>query len=212
MGYDIKFVSISEVIAWTKRTGKPLNELKYYVDVDENAEDYLSYNFGRHFRDIWLAHESFGKTTEKFAEDLRAASKKLTEDNISAEIPKGIYEITGKPFDGWSSDIRVFHCHIKRLLKLCEENPACIVLADIDHGIYITEEDIKNAEDSFSEKKKEPLPFVAYFRHPLNGNMKVDTFGKACEIAIITKQNGDERYEMWEELAWKLPGAPSVSN
>jgi hypothetical protein len=38
--------------------------------------------------------------------------------------------------------------------------------------------------------------------------MKVDTFEKACEIAMIVKKNNDGRWVMWESLAWKLPGAP----
>lgn len=209
MGYDIKFVSISEVIAWMKRTGKSLTELEYFEDIEEDEGSYLSYNFGC-FSDIWYERESFGKTTEDFAKDLRAASKELTENKISAEIPGGIFEKTGKPFDGWSSDLRVFHWHIKRLLKLCEDNPACIVLADIGHDIYVTEEELKDTKSV--PKKKKPLPFVTYFRHPLKGTVKVDTFEKACEISIITKQGGDECWKIWEELAWKLPGAPSVSN
>jgi hypothetical protein len=63
-----------------------LTELEYFEDIEEDEGSYLSYNFGC-FSDIWYERESFGKTTEDFAKDLRAASKELTENKISAEIP-----------------------------------------------------------------------------------------------------------------------------
>ena len=168
-----------------------------YFNIDnlnEQESTYLSYNFSK-FSDIWYACESFGKTSNAFADDLREASRKLTEKKVIAEIPSGIREITTRygetkqvPYDGWTPDIRVFHWHIKRLLKVCEDNPGCLVIADIEHSIHITEEDIKSCDEC---KVKESPAFVTYYRHPLKGNMKIDTFEKACEIAMIAKKNND---------------------
>lgn len=97
-------------------------------------------------------------------------------------------------------------------MKICEDNPRCLVLADISHSIHITEEDLYNDKDKGNDNENETPTFITYYRHPLKGNMKVDTFEKASEIAIISKRNNDPRWKAWEELAWKLPGAPSISS
>lgn len=217
MGYDITLVSLYDIAEWLRDNGKTIEDIEYFEvrDMDEQESTYLSYNFSK-FSEIWYARNSFGKTSEEFANDLREASKKLTEQKVVAEIPSGFRETITQsgekkqvPYDGWTPDSRVFHWHIKRLLKICEDNPGCVVLADIDHGIHITEEELKNCDKI---KVKEQPHFVTYYRHPLKGNVKVDTFEKACEIAMIAKKNQDERWIMWEELAWCLPGAPRIKN
>ena len=217
MGYDITLVTLSSVKRWLDKNNKTISDIPSYCqDFKESEETYLSYNFSK-FSDIWYARTSFGKTSEEFANDLRKASAFLTEKRVIPEIPKGLFEIVEfngnikkQPFDGWSTDIRVFHWHIKRLLKICEDNPKCLVLADISHSIHITEEDLY--EDEEDDGENETPTFITYYRHPVKGNMKVDTFEKASEIAIISKRNNDPRWKAWEELAWKLPGAPSISS
>lgn len=80
-------------------------------------------------------------------------------------------------------------------------------MADICHSIHITDDDLEDV----TEVKKEKPTFITYYRHPLKGTMKVDTFEKACELAMIAKKKNDQRWEMWENLAWELPGAPTVT-
>lgn len=213
MGYDISFVPIYRVSNWVTKTGKNPDEMCYndYSKFEENECTYLSYNFAI-FRKLWFARDNFGKTSEEFAKRLREASKELTKRKISDKIPSGIYEKTGEPFDGYSSDIRVFHYHIKRLIKVCEDNPKCVVFADIVHDVHITKEDLDYDEEDDDGTDEEKESFHTYFRHPLKGNMRVDTFEKACEVSVILKKSGDIRWEFWEDFAWKLPGAPVISN
>jgi hypothetical protein len=147
MGYDITLISLYDIAQFLKN-GKSINDIQDNV-FDEQELTYLSYNFSK-FSEIWFARNSFGKTTEEFANDLRKASEKLNEQKVSAEIPKGFYETTKKkqvPYDDWTPDIRVFHWHIKRLLKICEDKPGCLVLADIGHSIKITKKDLQNCDE-----------------------------------------------------------------
>jgi hypothetical protein len=213
MGYDITLILLSEIANIENK-----DEMLLYNVISklpEQESTYLSYNFSK-FKNIWYACDSFGKTSEEFANDLRTASQKLTNMNIIAEIPKELQkfetihgEIKMMPFDGWTPDIRVFYYHIKRLLKICEDNPHCIVIADIEHSIYVTIDEILSFSNVVRPVRNTET-FITYYRHPIKGNMKVDTFEKACEIAQIAKKMNDTMYIHWEELAWQLPGAPSI--
>jgi hypothetical protein len=50
----------------------------------------------------------------------------------------------------------------------------------------------------------------SYYRHTIKGNMKVDTFEKACEIAQITKKMKDPQSIFWEDFAWTLSDAQLI--
>lgn len=205
MGYDIKLVTLSSVKKCLVKNNKNIIDISSYrQDFKENEETYLSYNFNK-FRDIWYPITSFGKTSENFANDLRKASEFLIKKKVIPEIPKELF--SNIQFDGWSTDIRVFHWNIKRLLKICKDNPRCLVLADVDHFIHITEKDL--CYDNYVLENTPP-PIVEYFHHPLNGNMLVDTFEKARQIVIFLKGENNELYKVWEILAWKLQGSPHI--
>lgn len=216
MGYDIKFVPFRVVSNWLTETGKELKEMYIndYLKFPADGYTSLSYNFGI-FSDFWDAYDNFGKTSKEFAESLRKASRELTNRNISDKIPSGICEKTGEPFDTCTSDIRVFHNNIMRLIEVCEDNPRCVVFADTDHDMHISREDLDYDEDNENdddETDEEKESFHVYFCHPLKGNMIVDRFEKACEVSMILKKSGDVRWKSWEDLAWKLPGAPVISH
>ena len=111
MGFDIAFITIREAKRVAKATGKTFKELDYFDFNFNECTSYLSYNFSV-FHEIWYARDSFGKTSEEFADDLREASVRLTNWRVDAIVPDGLWENpkTGKKekYTAWTPELRVF--------------------------------------------------------------------------------------------------------
>lgn len=57
----------------------------------------------------------------------------------------------------------------------------------------------------------EPAPNgpVTNYRHPIKGNMKIDSYATAMEIHLLTLKDGDHnRANMWYDLAHQMPDCP----
>jgi hypothetical protein len=196
---------------------RPVEDLddvnSYYLlsSIEEVEQTYLSYNFGK-FSHIWYLRDWLGGTSDDMAEALRAALIRMSKDGVMPCIPDEIWErtefdgkIVREKMNGWTPDLRVFAYHLKRLKQICEDNPQCLVTADIDWDWQIELEDLP---DPAKESDKPGPQFVAYYRHPIKGQMKIDTFAKASEIYTLAVLNKDPRAPQWLELAQSMPDAP----
>lgn len=213
MGYDIELIRLSQVAGVLPEDKKTTSEGVLGCDTTAlqglpvQAESYLSYNFYC-FNNYWALRDQLGKRSEEVAKSLVEALARLDKDSVVAEIPNESCLCNGvmKPMDGWTPDIRVFAYHLKRLHTLCHENPKCLVIADIYWDWQITEKDLQD-DDEVDDTISEPAP-VTYYRHPIDGTIKVDTFAKAADIYARASLARDPRAPQWLEIAKQLPGAP----
>ena len=50
---------------------------------------------------------------------------------------------------------------------------------------------------------------VTYFRHPIKGNMRVDSFNTAIEVFRYLSAISDPRAKLWKDLAFLILDAPT---
>jgi hypothetical protein len=188
MGYGIELKSCSRTCS---------SECACYI-VDES---YLPYNFAK-FKHYWYIGDSYGHTCYVVAKQLKRTIATLEEENVSDQIPDGC--------DGWSSEIEVFHYHLKRLLKFVEPHKKLRFFTDSkfyyeDIGESGDETGSESDDETGDESKDDTndhnsIPEI-YFRHPIKGHMKVDTFEKASEIYTIMSIADDPLANSWLRIA-----------
>lgn len=191
MGVDIQVFEVKEV------AGKPIQSCV--------AQDYLSGNF---YSPYWNIHEEMdGQKGKQVAENIRVALEIFRNEG---------YE-TGKPdlyntnwawgqkdnisFDN-NTIMGVFMFHLERFLKLAETYPDCYFLSDNDctkdsydativlpsGNLYTIKYFDSDESDSYA---------IAYFRHPIKGNFRVDSQQKCLEVFGILSALGDPRAQAW---------------
>jgi hypothetical protein len=177
-------------------------------------DGYLSYNFSvDEFSKYWYIRKHLvGHKASTILKYLKIAINEMSKNEISPSIPIGM--------DGWSRDIRVFMNHLKTMKDQIEE----LILK------YPGHKNVRYWTDSASGENEEEYPDVVsepdddevgdtyqyeeptvytYFRHPIKGNMKIDTFAKASEIYTLLVLKGSSEAEKWLELAKMMPDAPN---
>lgn len=98
-------------------------------------------------------------------------------------------------------------------VKSIDGNPrfgTLVVNFDDDKDEIISKALNRHPSEPKSEIKQEPVvqSIYTYFRHPIKGNMKIDTFAKASEVFTIMTLQGDPRARQWLELAQLMSDAP----
>ncbi len=149
MGYDIDLYSLSDFVEEKVENGTDGEDFNKSGKYQSVVSTYLSYNFDG-FHD-WEVSSCFGKTTNQCIPELRTALKKLNSEGCHPIIPLGCDEWTSKGEEGKN----VFCYHVKGLLKLFEDNPFCVIVADIGFCWKIDEhilEEYKNKQQRPSKK------------------------------------------------------------
>lgn len=177
---------------------------------DSLFDGYLSYNFSK-FKDYWYIKKHLqGHKASTIIKYLKIGIQKLQDAGVNPGINKGE--------DGWSASLNVFSSHLNRFLEeiteLIKKFPqhanvryycdSASGAGETDYSDVVSEPDVE-AEDDLPE---EPEVYT-YFRHPIHGNMKVNTFAKASEVYTIMVLKGDPRANAWLELAKEMPDAPN---
>lgn len=183
---------------------------------DISSEDslfngYLSYNFSK-FSDYWYIKKHLqGHKASTIVKYLKIGIQKLEDAGVKPGFNKGE--------DGWSASLNVFSSHLNRFLEeiteLIKKYPSHANVryycdsasgaGETDYSDVISEPDTE--AEGETELPEEP-EFYTYFRHPMHGTMKVDTFAKASEVYTIAVLKGDPRADAWLELAKQMPDAP----
>lgn len=166
---------------------------------------YISFNFSHFGEYYWSIHKLHGHTGRHGLKRLRAADKKLGDEKVKAEFKKDE--------NGWTNTKNVFRVHVQRFIELCERHPKCRFYSDqVYDGPETDESDVEDSSEDGSDNGDEDSGeesddgwYVSY-RHPLKGNMRVDTFEKASEIYTRETLDGVsvERAQAWLDLAKKL--------
>lgn len=186
---------------------------------DSLFNGYLSYNFSK-FSDYWYIRKHLqGHKASTIVKYLKIGIQRI----LDAEINPGF----NKGEDGWSASLNVFSYHLNHFLEEITElikkypshantryyidqtsNPG-----ETDYSDVVSEPDV-DTEDELSQDSDVELPeepqVYTYFRHPMHGTMKVDTFAKASEVYTIMVLKGDlDRADAWLQLAKQMPDAPN---
>lgn len=173
-------------------------------------EGYLSYNFSR-FSDYWYVKKHLhGHKASTILKYLKIGIQKLRDSGVQSGIQSGQ--------DGWTSEKNVFLTHLERFQKQIEENitkypdhanvryygDSASGCTHTDYSDCISEPDI---EENGNDLPDEPEVYT-YFRHPINGNMKIDSFAKAAEIHTLLVLKGSNDANRWLDFAKSMPDAP----
>ncbi len=204
MGHDLDIVDCD---------AKRIAEGNLY-ELESIDSSYISFNFSD-YSHIWHIKRSHGHTCATAAKQLADALAECKRNGWCAKIPKGM--------DGWSTNEHVFTYHIQRLLtfvsqpgygnyRIISDQVWGVTPTDYSDSDSDSDSDEGDEGDEGDEDQKDHEPgFFTYYRHPINGTMKIDTFAKAAEIALIEKIKGNTvRSLAWEYLAKQLRGAPPM--
>lgn len=162
---------------------------------------YLSYNFSK-FSDYWyIKKHLYGHKASTIIKYLNNAINKLKEEGISPVIKDGE--------DGWTPNINVFMYHLNYFLETIQNiikgSPSHINVRYWSDGCGEVNYDDCESEPDISEEQEESEmqidDGIAYFRHPIHGNMKIDSFAKASEVYTMMVINNDPRASVWLEYA-----------
>ena len=203
MGHDLDIVDCD---------AKRIAEGNLY-ELESIDSSYISFNFSD-YSHIWHIRHSHGHTCATVAKQLTDALAECKRNGWRTKIPDDM--------DGWSTNEHVFTYHMQRLLtfvsqpgygnyRIISDQVWDVTPTDYsDYSDYSDSDEGDEGDEGDEEKDHEPEIFT-YYRHPINGNMKIDTFAKAAEIALIEKIKGNiVRSLAWEELAKQMKGAPSM--
>lgn len=152
MGYDIKLIKTGLFLRLYVIDGK-FKYPNYDVErPDAEEETYLPYNFNREpIENYWVPRSCFGHLTDTTIPILQKVANRLFNEGIAFDIPAGC--------DGWTCQgpqgLIMFHYHVRRLLQLFKDNPGCVILADVDHGIYFFDD---KSDDESDDKDTTELP------------------------------------------------------
>ena len=203
-----------------------------------NSEDelYLSYNWsdssefnGEH---LWYIKDDMsGKSAEVVLERLSKALKTLSEAGIEPGVPDinnsnwgfgtrntgktitcGKFSMPETERLPAKERLGVFAYHLKQFEAVAKKWPGYHFLDDchydsieVDGVKYpISKEEVES--DDEEEETNEGV--ITYFRHPVNGTMKIDTFAKCMEIYGLCKYRNSPDAQGWYDLAFKMKDAP----
>jgi hypothetical protein len=185
----------------------------YNISSEDGLFDgYLSYNFST-FSDYWyIRNHLHGHKASTILKYLKIGIQKLRDSGVQSGIQSGQ--------DGWTPEKNVFITHLEYFKSSIEENikkypnhanvryygDRASGCDETDYSDCISEPDVEeNGEDLPVEHE-----VYTYFRHPIHGNMKINTFAKAAEIhtLLVLKDSSDANW--WLEFAKSMPDAPPL--
>ena len=115
-----------------------------------------------------------------------------------------------------SEQLRMFATHIQRFLETAKKFPDAHWYID-DYEISeklnghcgVERKDLPGycSDDSNDDSNDDDQP-IAYYRHPIKGNICVDSFEKAMEIYILQLKEKDKRAPGWYKLALQMLDCP----
>ena len=189
-----------------------------FLDVDINGfatcvyESYLSYNFGNEmFNKYFHIRDIDGEIAKTANDSIKSALLKMQKNGFT----KGVPDMNNTNW-AWAVDkeskvlpedqaIGVFMFHLYDLCKQLEQQPASYFVLDFHKSATMKDMRVvvKNPKSKYAKCN------VTYFRHPIKGQYKVDSFSKAMEVyGILASHNNNEEAQMWFDLAFRMFGAP----
>jgi len=173
-------------------------------------DDYLSYNFSI-FSEYWYIKQHLhGHKASTILKYIKIGIQKLRDSGIQSGVQPGQ--------NGWSPEKNIFLTHLERFQFKIQENinkyPShantryfCDYASGCDETDYsdcISEPDVEDTYDDLPQESDE----YTVFRHPIHGNMIINTFAKAAEIYTYLLLKNSDNANWWLEFAKSMPDAP----